>query len=322
MPRFDMTTIGEALLRLSVPAGVRLEAADRLDLSVGGAEVNTACGLARLGRSAAWCGSLPQNALGRRVAEHLRSAGTDTQPILWRETGRLGTYYVEFAVPPRAALVTYDRAGSTITELTEDDLDWDSLLDTRIIHLTGITPAISPSCRELCATVVQRAREESIPVSFDVNFRSKLWRSTAARSALMPLINGAEVLFCSAADAQTVFGLKGYAEDNLSQLMSMTGARAVVMSRGDKGVIARDGSAVLSQPAMPVTILDRIGAGDALAAGVLHGWLNGDLALGLRCGTAMAALVLSQYGDSVITTLDEVQRLIDDSSSAPPTVVR
>ncbi|MDL1902029.1 sugar kinase [Anaerolineae bacterium CFX9] len=316
MTRYDITTFGEPLLRLSVPAGERLETATRLDLFVGGAEINTVCGLARLGRAAAWCGALPEGALGRRVAEHLRAAGVDTEPLIWREDGRLGTYYVEFAVPPRSTQVAYDRGGALVTELTEDDLNWDRLLDTRAVYLTGITPALSPSCRSLCAAIISRAKQEGIPICFDINYRARLWRASAARSALMPLMQGADLLFCSHRDAQTVFGLTGEPVECARQLRSQARARAVVMTLGEQGVLCLDGDTPLHQKAAPVTILDRIGAGDALAAGVIDGWLAGNMRAALQYGTVMAALALSQAGDSVITTREEVERLVEAGDSS------
>ena len=109
---YDITTIGETMLRLSVPAGERLETAPRFDVHPGGAESNVAALLARLGRRTAWCGALPDSALGRRVAGELRRAGVDVDHIAWRATGRIGTYYVEFSQSPRPIQVIYVRADS------------------------------------------------------------------------------------------------------------------------------------------------------------------------------------------------------------------
>ena len=172
---FDVTTFGEALLRLSVPEGIRLQAATQLDLHPAGAETNIASLLARMGRRSAWHSVLPRNPLGYLVGDHLRKAGVDLSGVIWQDTGRVGTFYVEFSAPPRPIQVVYDRADSCITRTTPDMLHWDSLLDTRLLHLTGITPAISPSCYETVAAIIQRARAANIPISFDVNYRAKLW---------------------------------------------------------------------------------------------------------------------------------------------------
>jgi 2-dehydro-3-deoxygluconokinase len=314
MPNYDVTTFGEALLRLSVPEGIRLQTAAQLDLNPAGAEANIATLIARLGYRTSWHSALPNHAMGQFLAEHLRKAGVNTDGITWMDSGRVGTFYLEFAAPPRAIQVIYDRADSCITKMTVDNINWDSLLDTRLLHLTGITPALSPSCAEIIQTAIARARAANIPISFDVNYRAKLWTEAAARDWLTPVIQGIDILSCGMNDAGRVFGFKGEPEAVVKSLRDTTGAKVVLVSSGDKGAYLWDGTQVIHQPALPVRIIDRIGAGDALACGVLHGWFNGDLALGLRYGVTLAALALSQHGDNVITTLPEVEALMRSSN--------
>ena len=310
MNHYDVTTIGETMLRLSVPAGERLETAPRFDVHPGGAESNVAALLARLERRTAWCGALPDSALGRRVAGALRAAGVDVDHIAWRATGRIGTYYVEFSQPPRPIQVIYDRADSCAAQLGPDGVGWDALLATRLLHLTGITPALSPSCRALTAEAIARARAAHVPISFDVNYREKLWPPAEAAAALRPLIAGVDLLFCGQGDAQRVFGCTGAPQAVLGQLLELSGAHTVVMSIGDGGVLATAEGGVFAADAVPVSIVDRLGAGDALAAGVIDGWLDGDLAGGLRRGVVLAALALSQHGDMVVTTGSEMEALL------------
>jgi 2-dehydro-3-deoxygluconokinase len=311
MPRFDVTALGETMLRMSVPAGVRLETASQLDMYPGGAESNVLAALARLGRRTGYVTALPQNPLGRLAANALRAAGVDLGGVVWEQSGRIGVYYVEFATPPRPIQVTYDRADSCATRLTADTVNWDYLLDTRLLHFTGITPALSATCRPLAVDMVRRARAAGVPVSFDVNFRSKLWTPEEAAPALDGLMAGVDVLFCKDADARLLFGLAGEPGEMMRELARRTGAKWVIMTSGANGVRGWDGSQLLHQPALPITgIIDRVGAGDALAAGVLHGWLEGDMLLGLRCGVALAALALTQHGDMVVTTPAEVEALL------------
>lgn len=314
-PRFDVTTVGEALLRLSVPAGRRLQTAAQLDVHPGGAEANVTSALARLGRRCAWVGGLPATAIGRRVADHLRQAGVDLEKVAWSQSGRLGTYYVEFAEPPRPTQVMYDRADSCAARLTVCDLDWPYLLNTRLLHLTGITPALSAGCRALTGELIRRANGAGVPVSFDVNYRQKLWPPAEAAPALEPLIQGVELLICSRRDAAQLFGLDGQPGAVVRGLAERTGAHHVVLTLAEGGAAAWDGRRGFIEPALPVTIVDRIGAGDALAAGVIHGWLDGDLAKGLKYGVALAALALSQYGDAVMATRDEVEALVASPNS-------
>lgn len=316
-PQFDVTTLGEMMLRLSVPSGVRLETAAQLDAHPAGAEANLATLLARLGRRVLWAGGLPANPLGRMMAAHLRAAGVDEGAVVWDRTpnARLGTYYVEFGAPPRGIQVVYDRAHSSAARLGPDDVNWDALLNTRLLHLTGITPALSPNCRALIEEAVGRARAAGVPLSFDINYRAKLWSTDEARATLEPLVQGIELLSCGMGDAARIFGCTGTPAEMAQALRARTGARQVLMSSGEQGARLWDGQQWLHRPARPTTIIDRLGAGDALAAGVIHGWLDGDLAAGLRYGVTLAALALSQQGDAVVTTRAELEALVEGDST-------
>lgn len=314
-PRFEITTVGETMLRLSVPAGVRLEMASQLDVRPGGAESNVAALLARLGRRAAWCGALPDSPLGRLAANHLRIAGVDLDGVHWCDDARMGLYFVEFAAPPRSTQVIYDRAASCTAQMTPTHVNWGRLLDTRLLHLTGITPALSDGCHAIVTAALAKARAAGVAVSFDVNYRAKLWTATQAAIVLAPLLTGVDVLFCSRGDAERLFELRGAPEEAVVHLAQRTGAALTVMSVGADGALAWDGVTLFRQPALPAVIVDRPGAGDALAAGVLHGWLAGDVAQGLRYGVALAALALSQYGDMVITNPAELQQLLGGGST-------
>lgn len=316
MPHFDLTTFGEIMLRLSVPAGVRLEAASQLDLHPAGAESNLASLLARLGWHTAWLGALPANALGRLAATHLGAAGVALDGVVWDTGGRMGAFFVEFATPPRPIQVIYDRADSSAARLQPAQVHWDLLLDTRLLHLTGITPALSANNAEIIHQAIARAHAKGIAISFDVNYRSKLWDAARAAVTLRPLIAGVDLLFCGQADAEHLFGCGGDARDRIRQLAEQSGAQVVVMSIGDGGVLAWDGVTMHHEPAAAVQMIDRLGAGDALAAGVIHGWLAGDVAAGLRYGSILAALALSQHGDMVITTRQELDELVGQQGPA------
>lgn len=312
-PRFDVTTFGEMLLRLSVPSGERLENAPQLNLHPAGAEANVVTLLSRLERKTTWTGALPNNPLGRLAVNALRLARVDTNQVIWNDRGRMGTYYVEFGEPPRGIQVTYDRAHSCATQLKANEIDWDSLLDTRLLHLTGITPALSASCREIVTQAIRRAKERGVPVSFDVNYRQKLWTESEARETLLPLIQKVELLFCSQADAKRLFDCKGSNQEVAQGVLDLSKAHYAVVSSGEQTTSLWDGAKWQQEPARPTHILDRLGAGDALAAGVIHGWLDGDLSAGLRYGVTLAALALSQYGDMVVTSKSELLALSQGS---------
>jgi 2-dehydro-3-deoxygluconokinase len=314
-PQFDLTTLGEMLVRFSLPSGKRLENATQLDVYPAGAEANVATLLARLDRKTRWFGALPENPLGRLAVNSLLTAGVDTDGVVWKENGRMGTYYVEFGEPPRGIQVTYDRAHSCASQLTAADIRWDALLDTRILHLTGITPALSASCLEIVTQAVQRAKECGVSVSFDINYRQRLWSEADAAQTLMPLIQGVDLLFCGQGDAQRLFHCTGSMQEIAQGMLTLSRARHVVVSFAEHGALLWDGSGWRHEAARPTRVIDRLGAGDALAAGVLHGWLDGDLSAGLRYGVTLAALALSQHGDMVLTNRSELLALSKESST-------
>ena len=313
--RFDVTTIGEMMLRLSVPAGKRLETATSFDVCPAGAESNVISLLARLGRRTRWAGALPENPLGRLAANALHAAGVDLGGIVWAEHGRMGTYYVEFGAPPRGIQATYDRAHSCASNLTFQEIDWDALLDTRLLHLTGIHPALSPVCREMTREVLGHAKQAGVPISFDVNYRQKLWPEVEAAETLTSLMQGVDLLFCSAVDAARLLGCHGDMQEVVQAMRERSAAKTIVVTFGDQGVCAWDGKTWLHEAARPTQVIDRLGAGDALAAGVIHGFLANDFPAGLRYGVTLAALALSQLGDMVVTNHKELEALTRGSST-------
>jgi len=319
--QWDVLSFGETMIRLSVPLGERLETAASLEVRIGGAESNVAVALARLGRRAAWCSILPRNPLGRRIAGELRWHGVDLSPVQWVDRGRVGVYFLDTGASPRATQVLYDRTGSAIASAPPDAVDPSIVTGARLLHLTGITPALSPSCREIARRLVEHAQQAGVPICFDVNYRSLLWTPKEAAEALAPFCRAATVLICGRGDAATVWGLNGDAEDVLAGLAHQFSAPVTVLTLGDGGALARaaDGRC-LQAPSVPATVVDRVGAGDAFAAGFLHGYLDErDLARGLQYGVALAALKLTLQGDLALVTSAELEAVI---AGTPRAIVR
>ena len=299
--RFDVVGLGEVMLRLSVPAGERLDDARRLEVEYGGAECNTCVALARLGRRAAWVGRLPDHALGNAVLRAVRADGVDVSAVKRAPGERIGTYFIEYAGAPRAIQVIYDRADSAAARMTVSDVDWDYLLEARVLHISGITAGLSDSCHAVVAEAMRRARAAGVTVSFDVNYRAKLWSAAAAGERLRPLIAEADLLFCKGADAAALFGCTGEPQAQLSALQALTRAQGAALLQGREFV---------RQPAVPAQIVDRIGSGDAFAAGAIDGFLDGDLRAGLRRGVALASIALTQHGDRVLTSRAELDAVL------------
>src|SRR5205807_892429 len=162
----DVITFGEAMVRLAPPNFRRLEQARSLDVQVGGAELNTAVGLARLGRKAAWVSRLTNNPLGRLIANHAREAGVGTEHLVWTDEDRVGVYFLEFGAAPRASSVLYDRKGAAIAQIRPGMVNWAAAFaGVRWFHVTGITPALSAGAAEVTRAALQAARAARVRTS-------------------------------------------------------------------------------------------------------------------------------------------------------------
>lgn len=310
---YDVVTLGEAMLRLSVPAGRRLENTEQLDLHIAGAEANTAIALAQLGRSVTWVSSLPQGSLGHRVTRELRAHGVDVSHVRWTTEKRMGIYYVELAAPPRPVSVIYDRAGSAAAAMRSEDFPFDLVDSARVVHLTGITPALSPECARLALDVAQRARSSDCVLTVDVNYRAKLWAAEQARSYMIELASGADVVVITGEDARDVFRLGGEPAEMAERARQALQAESLVLTLGDQGSAWVSSEGAGKAEAYPTVVIDRLGAGDAFMAGIIDGILDSDLERGVATGTALASLALGTHGDHVIATRDDVERMVSDT---------
>lgn len=307
----DVLTLGEAMLRLSPPAGIPLHRTTTLDVHVAGSEANVAVALASLGRSVAWVSRLPTGPLGGRVARDLAAAGVNLDFVGWDPDGRLGTYFVDLGAGPSGISVTYDRRDSSCTAMSSANMPWSDISQSRLVHLTGITPALSVSCREATGAVAEAVLDTETLLSVDVNYRAKLWTTIEARRCLEQIAAGAALVICTKEDAEDVFDIRGEPSDAASLLGDRLGADHVVVTSGARGAVLRSAGQVVSVEAMPSTIVDRLGAGDAFAAGLIDGLLDGDIAGGLTRGAALAAVALSTHGDQVTVTRPELMAVLE-----------
>lgn len=302
-----MATLGEAMLRLSVPAGERLQEARDLDLHVGGSEANVAFALARIGVPSSWTSVLPSNPIGRKVASTLASGGVDLSTVIWTDEGRVGVYYVEFGSFPRRTEITYDRAGSAMSLATPDMFDWDRVCEAGLLHLSGITSAISPGCAQVVERAVQEAKAHAGLVSFDVNFRQRMWSADAAARSLRQIAAGLDVIICSTEDARDLLGITGSPEQCVRALAEALRVPTTVLTCGGDGALSLQGTELCSRPGLAVTTVDRIGAGDAFTAGFLAGFLEGSADRGLEQGLLMSALKMTLHGDLFRFSREEVE---------------
>jgi 2-dehydro-3-deoxygluconokinase len=317
---YDVITFGEAMVRLSPPNFRRLEQARSLDAQVGGAELNTAAALARLGRSAAWVSRLTDNPLGRLIANHAREVGVSTDHVLWTAEDRVGVYYVEFGAAPRASSVLYDRKGAAIANVRPGMVAWDKVFaGARWFHVTGITPALSAGAAETTREALQAARAAGVGTSVDLNYRAKLWTQSEAGRWMGELMQFCDVLITTEEDTERVFGIRGQDyEECAAQVARRFPLRVVAVTLRENPLvwknawtaIAWQDGKVLRTRSYEVEIVDRLGAGDSFAAGLIHGLLDGDLQKGLDWGVAASALKHSIPGDFAWVTREEVESLL------------
>lgn len=314
----DVVTFGEAMVRLSPPHFQRLEQARSLDVHVGGTELNTAVALARLGVSVSWVSRLARNPLGRMIANKAREHNVDVSHILWTDDGRAGLYFLEEGASPRPSQVVYDRKDSAFSLMQPDQLDWPRLLaGTQVFHTTGITPAVSPSCREVTHLALETARRLGVTVSFDMNYRSRLWSLDAARECFLELLPLVDILYASAGALETFCDIHGTPEEAAAQVKERYDLLAVALTIREEPSVLRNriSSIVLADQlykdrVRDLEIVDRLGAGDAFSAGLIHGYLQGNWATGVTYAGAMDALKHTIVGDIPWFTVEEIEQEI------------
>ena len=313
---FDCITFGEAMVRLAPPQFHRLEQARSLDLKVGGAELNTAVGLARLGRKTSWVSRLTDNPLGRLIANHAREGGVDTSHVLFTPEDRVGLYFLEFGSAPRASGVLYDRKNSAIAAIQPGMITWDkAFAGVRWFHLTGILPALSANAAAATLESCQAAKKHGLKVSMDLNYRAKLWTGAEAGACLGKLMEYCDLLITTEEDIEKVFGIKGSSyEEAAAKVCDKFGVKKIAITLRENPLVwLNDWTAILWTPtgvlrtrSYKVEIVDRLGAGDSFAAGLIHGLLDNDDQKGLDWGVAMSAIKHSIPGDFAWVTADEI----------------
>jgi len=322
---------GELLARLTAPGRERLLQSPRLDVNIGGAEANVAVALAAFGHDAAVASRVPDNALGAAAVGELRRHDVDTRGID-AGPGRMGLYFLTVGAGHRPSEVLYDRAHSAFADAPADLFDWPALLaGARCLHLSGVTPALGATAAQAAIRAARAGREASVLVSFDGNFRSKLWQAWNGDAAaiLREIVANADLVFADHRDVTVILGIDfpqaTASERNRAAAAALFAAfpqvqRLVTTLRTTHSVdhhelsamsIARDGRVQLA-PTYPLTgTLHPIGPGDAFAAGVLHGVFAGmDDASGLHFGLGAACLKHSLPGDFLTLPATDVAGFI------------
>ncbi|HKU16136.1 MAG TPA: sugar kinase [Steroidobacteraceae bacterium] len=321
---------GEILLRLSAPDKELLLQSARFDAHVGGAEANVAVSLSMLGHSARVASTLPDSALGRACAGELRRHGVYTEAIQFR-TGRMGVYFLTHGAGHRPAEVLYDRAGSAFAEASASAYDWNVLLDgCDWLHVSGITPAVSDAAGEAALRAMSAARQRGTKIAFDCNFRSRVWgeRVQKAPAVLRKLCEQVDLIFGDERDVAFMLGsaIDGEAASDRQrraadaafeaftrlQFMACTSrTRQSADVQQLAGCLQSRRDTYTSRPYPLYGIVDRIGAGDAFAAGVLHGLISGfDPQKTIDFATAAGCLKHSIPGDFNLAGVADIELVL------------
>ncbi|WUH89584.1 sugar kinase [Streptomyces sp. NBC_00433] len=291
-----LVTLGETMGLVTAVEIGSLEYARTFTYGIGGAESNVAIGVSRLGAPATWIGRLGADATGDMIERRLRSEGV---AVLAARDGAYTGLMVKHRRFGSALCVDYHRAGSAGSRLSPEDVPQGCVEAAGVLHVSGVTTALSPSARDTVFGAVDRARTAGVPVSVDVNYRRKLWSPEAAGPTLRRLVALADVVFAGVEEAQLVLGADGGSSAAaLAEGLAALGPAQAVIKDGARGCTARIEGADHRLDALPVEVVDPVGAGDAFVAGYLAELLAGRPASErLRTAVAAGAYAVSVPGD-------------------------
>ncbi len=335
----NVVTFGELMLRLTPPGYERFLQSPIFRATFGGAEANVAVSLANFGIESHYVTRLPSHDIGTAAVRALQAEGVRTDYIL-RGGDRIGVYFTEVGASQRPSSVIYDRARSAISEMEPGSVPWTEVLSTASwFHCTGITPALGPKATACTREALECAKALGVPVSIDLNYRRKLWSEVEAQRVIRPLMALIDLVIANEEDIQSVLGLTVPGADVTQGVLHVDGyrdvaervsrefgvSRVAITLRESRSASQNGWSAVLFEATSgvfhqgqryDVTVIDRLGAGDSFAAGLIYGLITGRPAdAALRFAVAASALKHTIPGDFNRTTVAEVDRLAAGDAS-------
>ena len=344
----DVLTLGECMIRLSPPGHQRIELTPYFEAWAGGGEYNVAYALSRFGLRAGWVSRLVNNPLGAFVRNHARGAGMDIGEVVWVEydgvgrKDRIGLNFTEVGTGVRASVTLYDRGHSAASHMKPGEVDWKRIFHKRGVrwfHLGGIFTALSDGCAGVAKESMRAAHEAGTIVSYDLNFRSKLWTSEKAIEVTKELMPYVTVLIGNEEDFQKVLGFEVMGTDeNLKKLpveaykdmvervintfpqiqVVATTLREVIsgLLNNWSAILYYDGQFYTSNRYENLEIEDRVGGGDGFCSGMVYGFLKGmEPQECVNLGAAHGALAQTTRGDTNMVTLDEVLHVAKGGSA-------
>jgi 2-dehydro-3-deoxygluconokinase len=317
-----VVTFGEVMLRLSTPGFQRFTQALSFDVTYAGAEANVAVALRNFGVPAAHVTAFPNNEVGNAAAQTLAKFGVDTSHIHFGSE-RMGIYFLENGAVQRAPKIIYDRFDSAFAHIKKNQFDWDYILEgASWFHYTGITPAISQGAADACLEAVSSANKLGVKVSGDINYRRNLWQyGKAARDIMPALIEKTDLMVAGETDLENCAGINGkdweeacaktfQAFKNVKRIVK-TNRESISASHNKISAISITKSGVEKSKSYDIThIVDRVGTGDAFAAGIIYGDVTGKSERdALEFATAACVWKHTIPGDHTLASADEIESL-------------
>lgn len=324
---FDLVSFGEVMLRLSPPDKEKISHGQVFEKNAGGAELNVASGASLLGIRTAIITKLPDNKVGRFAKYKIRYGNVSDDYIIYDTSNekRLGIYYYESGAYPRKSSVVYDRANSSITNISLDEINSEIYDKTRLFHISGITLALNENLRKVSLELIKNFKSKGVAISFDANYRASLWSEELARETITGILPYVDILFISEETSRRMMQRTGTLEEIMKNYTTEYGCKIVLTTRrevvsptrhnfGSK--IYYDGKFFEQEPYKNIEVVDRIGSGDAYVAGALFGILKyGDIQKALEFGNAMSAVKNTTYGDMPASSLEEIESIISSHKS-------
>lgn len=307
-PQVEVVTFGESMALLIAEGGKGLEYAKNLEPSFGGAESNVAIGLARLGHASGWCGRLGNDPFGHRVIKAIRGEGVDVSRAELTDEAPTGLMIRENVAGKSS--VYYYRKLSAASRMRPEHLDESYIAGAKILHVTGITPALGPSCTETIAAAMDMAKRNGVKVSFDPNLRLKLWSVEEARKTLLPLARKADYFLPGLDELKLLYETESM-DAILAKLDELPGV-SVIKGGEDQTYLYNEGRLTSVPYFKAERVIDTVGAGDGFCAGFLSGLLRGySLEEAVRLGNLIGSQVIQAVGDwEGLPTAAEIDRLL------------
>lgn len=292
----DVITFGETMVNFAPTAAGPIEMVPAFEKRIAGSETNVSIGLARLGHQVAWVSRLGDDGFGRFIYKTVRGEGVDVSAVIFDPEAPTGLYFKEYLGGGRTQ-VHYYRRGSAASRLRPEDVDLARFPQARFLFASGITPALSASCRETAERAIEAAAARGVTVVFDPNMRRKLWREEEARPVLQRLAAASHLVLPGIDEGEILTGSTD--PERIAERLLQGRTHAVVVKLGPEGAYYRTADGESGHvPGFTVQQVDEIGAGDAFAAGLMSGLLDGlSLPEAVRRACAMGALAVTGIGD-------------------------